>query len=74
MYRELTSQERDYLCEAFRRFAAARSSVDAIDGASDRYQAELNAAGIVYTSRGFRVHVEASRPARHATTVIRRPR
>jgi len=58
VYRELSTSEREYLCEAYRRFATAMSSFSEISEAADEYHSKLDAARIVYTSKGFRVHVE----------------
>jgi hypothetical protein len=58
MHRPLTADERELLCSAFKRFAAASANVDAIQSASEQYRSELDRAGIVYTSLGFRVRLD----------------
>jgi len=76
MYRQLTSQERDLLCDAFRRFAKAQVDLPSLEAASERYRAELDDAGIVYTSQGFRVLVPPhdSRPSESRPVILIRPR
>jgi hypothetical protein len=76
VYRQLTSQERDLLCDAFGRFAKAQVDLPALEAASEQYRAELDAAGIVYTSQGFRVLVQRDRtPSRDLeTAALNKPR
>jgi hypothetical protein len=76
MYRQLTSQERDLLCDAFQRFAKARVDLPSLEAASEQYRAELEDAGIVYTSQGFRVIVQRNspRPNHWETVAVGKPR